>query len=146
MIQVWYLLPCLLWICEKLFYSLEFPVTCLKNAMKLSFQVLVLRLNCAYSFSISCRLFLLFVLSFFCALASLWFIKMWCDGSLQSGYDISVRCYQCVWCGRITAIVSGVSSYSSPLSNAVFAFFTGVWHSEVHGSLQSSDPLLLPSQ
>lgn len=30
--------------------------------------------------------------------------------------------------------------------NAVCAFFTRVWHSEAHDSLQSSDPLLLPSQ
>lgn len=146
MIQVQYLLSCLLRMCETWFHYLEAAFAYLKTAVRLSPNSRLQVKLCIFfqRFPVGC--FFLFF-SFFCALESLWFIKMGCDGSLESGYGISDKCYHCVWYERVDAILGGISSYSQTHTPPVqFAYFRRLWHSEAHDFLQPSDPLLLSSQ
>lgn len=79
MFQAQYLLSRLFRMCETLLHSLEAALAYLRTAVRLfpnsRLQVkLCLLFQC---FPVGC--FFLFFVSFFCALESLWFIKMGCD-------------------------------------------------------------------
>lgn len=111
-----------------MFHSLEAAFAYLRAAVRLSPNSCLQVKLCIFFPCFPVGYFFPILLILLCSLEPLWFIKMGCDGSLESGYGISESCHHCVWKEGVAAILGGISSYSQTHTHPVqFAYFRRLW-------------------